>query len=403
MATPFAHTLRSLEVDASAGGRVFMILAPLLLAAWTTWLFAAQVEVTSLSEDARVRVDAVSREIAASRSGRVASVRVALGDRVEAGTLLVELDDRETNLALDRARSRLSSVDGVIVQRERAVSAEREALEALERAAGAAADEARARVDAAVAEARFAESQLAESESLGREQIVSESELRRTRAEADKQRATTRERRSASAFARLDADRQVRDRLARIVAIEGEIAVLEVDRTEARGEISSLEAELEQHRLRAPVTGIVGELAEIERGAWIDVGERVGAIVPEGELEVVARFEPSQAVGRIRPGQPALLRLTGFPWAQYGSVEARVEKVAREARGGAIVVELAIEQVPPTITLEHGLPGSLEVEIERTSPASLLLRAAGRRLTGSGAPPQPAPAEPAAPGDPSGP
>nr|MCH9685310.1 hypothetical protein [Deltaproteobacteria bacterium] len=68
--------------------------------------------------------------------------------------------------------------------------------------------------------------------------------------------------------------------------------------------------------------------------------------------------------------------------------EARVQTVGHEPRDGAIVVELSIEYVPSTITLEHGLPGSLEVELERVSPASLLLRAAGRRLTGAGSAPE---------------
>ncbi|EDM77522.1 HlyD family secretion protein [Plesiocystis pacifica SIR-1] len=385
MATPFAHTLRSLEVDGAPGGRALLALAPILLVAWTVWLFAARVQVTESTEIARVQVDAVSREIAASRAGRVSSVRVSIGDRVEAGDLLIELDDRETALALERAEARLESLDAVIVQREREVAASREALEALELAAGAARLEARARVDAALAQARLAESELEDTRGLEQSDVATAAELRRSEAEAERQRAQARERRSASSFARLDGDRQVRDRLARIVAIEGEVAVLAVDRADAQGRIAALEIELEQHRLRAPVAGTVGELAAIERGAWVDRGERLGAVVPAGELEVVAEFSPSQAVGRIKAGQPARLRLAGFPWAEYGSVGAQVSAVAREPRGGAILVELSIESVPEAIALEHGLPGSLEIELERTNPATVLLRAAGRRLRGRGA------------------
>ncbi len=385
MATPFPNTLRSLTIDASRGSRVLAILAPLLLTGWTVWLFMARVQVTESTEQANVRVDEVSRVLAASRAGRVARVLVDVGDRVEAGALLVTLDDRETALALERARDHLSSFDVVASQRRREVRAERDALEALERAAGAATNEARARVDAAVAEAHLAEDQLAELESLQEVNVASASELRRGQAEAAKRRATTRERRSASSFTRLDADRQALDRISRIIAIESELSTLEVDRSEAQGRIEALEIELERHRVRAPVAGVVGELARVERGAWIDRGEPLGAIVPQGTLEIEARFAPSQAVGRIREGQPARLRLSGFPWAQYGSIEAQVRTVGQEPRDGTIIVELSIERVPPTITLEHGQPGSLEVELERVSPASLLLRAAGRRLTGSGA------------------
>lgn len=65
----------------------------------------------------------------------------------------LELDDRGTSLALARTRRRLSGLDGVIAAHEREIAAERDAVEALERAAGAAVDEARARVDAAAVSA----------------------------------------------------------------------------------------------------------------------------------------------------------------------------------------------------------------------------------------------------------
>ena len=65
----------------------------------------------------------------------------------------------------------------------------------------------------------------------------------------------------------------------------------------------------------------------------------------------------------------------------YGSLTATVTSMAREVRDGQIRVELhltpdAASQVP----LQHGLPGTVEVEIERLAPAALVLRVAGQRL-----------------------
>jgi membrane fusion protein (multidrug efflux system) len=83
----------------------------------------------------------------------------------------------------------------------------------------------------------------------------------------------------------------------------------------------------------------------------------------------------------VRPGQPARLRLDGFPWAEYGTVAATVERVASEVRAGRVRVELAVDGKHPfTVPLEHGLPGRLEIEVERTTPATLILRAAGQAL-----------------------
>ncbi|MEZ4379902.1 MAG: HlyD family efflux transporter periplasmic adaptor subunit [Nannocystaceae bacterium] len=396
MATPFAHTLGSLERTSSVGGRALLVLAPLLLVAWVIWLFAAEVEVIETSGDAQVRAAAASRPLAAAQAGRIARVRVDLGARVDAGEVLLELDDREVRIELARAEVRLEAVDAVIAQRAREIEAERGALEAAERAAGAAASEARARVDAAVAEARLAQSKLDESRALDLAEATTRSELRESEAEAARRQAAARELRSAGRRERFEAARQSHDRLAKITAIEAQVGALEIDREDARGQIAALEAELERLRVRAPVAGVVGELAAVERGAWVERGQQLGVIVPDGGLEVVATFSPAQAVGRIRPGQAAVVRLLGFPWAEFGSVQARVEGVASEPRGGAIVVELGIVEVPPTIVLEHGLPASVEVSIERTTPASLLLRTAGQRLAAQAGEAAPAPVDPAA-------
>ena len=105
--------------------------------------------------------------------------------------------------------------------------------------------------------------------------------------------------------------------------------------------------------------------------------------VGETEAHCVAEFRPAAALGRIRPGQAARLRLEGFPWVQYGSLAARVSRVGSELRDGRIRVEL---DVPPQsssrIPLQHGLPGAVEIEVERVAPATLLLRLAGRLVAG---------------------
>jgi membrane fusion protein (multidrug efflux system) len=97
---------------------------------------------------------------------------------------------------------------------------------------------------------------------------------------------------------------------------------------------------------------------------------------------VIAEFVPAAALGRVKAGQPARLRLTGFPWAQYGSVGAAVSSVGSEIRDGKVRVELTVRpEAASRIPAQHGLPGSVEVEVERISPAYLMLRAAGRFLS----------------------
>ena len=81
-------------------------------------------------------------------------------------------------------------------------------------------------------------------------------------------------------------------------------------------------------------------------------------------------------------GQSARIRLDGFPWTQFGSLTATVTQVAGEVRDGRVRVELVVHPTSDSrIPMEHGLPGTVEVEIERVSPATLVLRAAGKLVT----------------------
>lgn len=99
-------------------------------------------------------------------------------------------------------------------------------------------------------------------------------------------------------------------------------------------------------------------------------------------MQIVAQFPPA-ALGRIAPGQHAAMRLEGFSWSQYGAVAAVVSRVAGEVRDGSVRVELSLDRSQPArIRLDHGLPGTLEIEVERATPAVLVLRHAGWMVAG---------------------
>jgi multidrug resistance efflux pump len=105
-----------------------------------------------------------------------------------------------------------------------------------------------------------------------------------------------------------------------------------------------------------------------------------------GNSKLTADF-PLTALAHVRPGQPARLYLNGFPWTRYGTIPTTVTSVSSRIHDGQAQVELAIspDSVPP-IPLQHGLTGTVEIEIERVSPATLVLRAAGQLAASRGSP-----------------
>jgi membrane fusion protein (multidrug efflux system) len=181
----------------------------------------------------------------------------------------------------------------------------------------------------------------------------------------------------------LDRRARDRDREVRIEGLKRERARLEAEQSTTAAAIERLEQEVERRRVRAPVAGRLGEVADRRVGSVVEERDRLGAVVPPGALRVQADFHPADGLGRIRPGQPGRLRLEGFPWTQYGTVPATVAGLAAEVTDGRLRVELDLG--PDTgfpVPLQHGLPGTVEVEVERATPAALVLRAAGRALSG---------------------
>jgi membrane fusion protein (multidrug efflux system) len=78
------------------------------------------------------------------------------------------------------------------------------------------------------------------------------------------------------------------------------------------------------------------------------------------------------------------MRLDGFPWAEYGTIQARVSRVGTEIRDNLVRVEFTPELSSEShIIMQHGLPGSIEVSVEQVSPAVMILRAAGQLMSGS--------------------
>src|SRR6266404_5539349 len=155
-----------------------------------------------------------------------------------------------------------------------------------------------------------------------------------------------------------------------------------IDQARAReAMIARLNNDIEQRRIYAPVAGRLGRVEPLRTGAVVRSGDVLASIVPEGATRAVAFF-PIASVGRLRAGQPARLRLDGFPWTQYGTLPAKVASVGNEAIDGHVRAELEVEPTSAkAIPIEHGLSGIAEVAVENTSPLDLMLRAIGRWLT----------------------
>ena len=83
--------------------------------------------------------------------------------------------------------------------------------------------------------------------------------------------------------------------------------------------------------IRSPVDGVVNTLDVNTIGAYVQPGNVVAGIVPTADtLLVEARLSPSD-VAFVRPGQPAMVKVTAFDFSVYGGLDGRVDTISADS------------------------------------------------------------------------
>jgi multidrug resistance efflux pump len=388
MSVAFFRTVHELKSDSPHTSIATILLTTAILGLWVGWLLIARVSIYRSTDRAKL-VGGTGYEADAAVAGRVVSNRLHLGQKVSAGEILIVLDQVAEQRQLEEDQTRARVIEPELSEIYREIAAEKEGMTAARKTSAVAVNQARVQWQGAekawqIAADIFARYQSAEA-------VVSRIDELRAQAEAQSARAKADNLHLEQSRLERDSQTQLSDRQARIDQLQEEGRHLEGEEKTISAEIKRLEYEIQKRLIRAPITGRVAGVAPIRVGAFVHEGDRLATVVPVQTIKAVAEFSPAESLGLIKPGQRAWIHLNGFPWTQYGSVRATVASVASEphlvGRSGEtpderIRVEMKIDpRSAPAIPIQYGLPGTAEIEVERISPAQLVLRVAGKAMT----------------------
>lgn len=350
----------------------------LAIGAWFAWFSISRLGVYEVSNSARLEAGGATYDIASKFGGTILTSEMQIGDEVVAGEPLAALDAAVQQLDTAEQLARLESFPARISALKNEIAALQSALQSDGQGAGQQNAALRARIREAEANVAFARENASrlrrQSMNGGVAEIEAErAESVRKQAEAQRDALIAESRKSG-----FDASSRAGENNARLEALRSELATLQSEEVASQAASGRMSLELDQRIIRAPVSGILGDVLPLRPGSAIAPGQKIATIIPKHKLVIVASYKASTGLGRIRPGQNAEMRLDGFPWTQFGTVKARVLRVAAEARGNNIRVELE-PLSPPShkFAMRHGLTGQVEILIEKASPLSLMLRAAG--------------------------
>ncbi len=307
----------------------------LLIAGVTWWLHARDFENT---DDAFV--DGHMTQIAPKIAGYVERLLVEDNQLVEQGQLLVQIDPRDYQVALDLAKAAEVSAQGRLREAQAQVGA-----------AEAQAAAAKADVLAAAAMAHNAKQDLTRNNNLAPEGAVSRQTLDASVATAG---ATTAQHVSSEARA-LAAERQVELAKSQMVTASAAVA-------EAMVEIHKAELNLSYTGVYAPITGRVTHRT-VSPGDYLQAGQPLFAMV-DPNVWVTANFKETQ-LALMRPGQSVEVHVDAYPGRplrahvdsfQRGSGARFSLLPAENATGNYVKV---VQRVPVKIIFDEALPDDM--------------------------------------------
>jgi membrane fusion protein (multidrug efflux system) len=308
---------------------VLPLLAVLVVAGGTTvWHYYSVREST---DDAQI--DGHIHPISARVSGTVVRVLHDDNETVQVGTLLVELDPKDYQVALARARADLANAEAsataahvdvplTTTTSSNTLAASSAAVKAADRdvqAAQAGVHQAQANYTKAASDLKRME-QLVEKDEVSRQQYdaaVAAAGAAQATLESANATVASAESRAAQARAQAAAAETVPEQI-RMTRARAGAAAADVQKYQAA--LEQAELNLQYTRIYAPVTGILSK-RNVEPGQVVQAGQPLFSIVDLDDIWVTANFKETQ-LKSMSPGQKATIKVDAYGRDYSGVVES---------------------------------------------------------------------------------
>jgi hemolysin D len=177
-------------------------------------------------------------------------------------------------------------------------------------------------------------------------------------------------------------------------AVLDELTKAESDGRLAREELTKADQRSRLQTLRAPVDGIVQQLAVYSEGAVLKPADPILVVVPDrAELVVEAQVQ-NRDIGFVRSGQVVTIKLEAFPFTRYGTLSGRLAWVSRDAIQDeklGPVYQARVTVSPPSrsaaasaIRVAPGLQATAEIRTDERRVIDYLLSPLERRANEAG-------------------
>ncbi len=286
--------------------------------------------------------------------------------QVEQAQQALDAAQRNYGLAQTRSQKEANEVQRYQTLAQQGAVAQIQVVEAERKA-----DESNLEMEGAIATINQAEKRLKEQQSSYRRlQEQLQSDKTQSQSRLNEKQNNQRSLEESAKLALLATQKQLKD-------AEGQLKILKTEMAQTQTQIQTLTRQLKERTIIAPEKGTLFQMPVKTAKAYLQTGQLVAQLAPQGSPLTLRAQMPSQNSGFLKVGQPVKLKFDAYPFQTYGTVPGRLvfvspnSKNIETAQGKVQVFDI---EVRPDQTEIRGNGKSIALTAGQSATAEVIVR-----------------------------
>jgi multidrug resistance efflux pump len=101
----------------------------------------------------------------------------------------------------------------------------------------------------------------------------------------------------------------------------------------------------EKYLIKSPVTGVMTYTSVWSEKQEVKTGDLIGTVIPQGAISIIAKAViPTAGFGKVEVGQRVNIKLSGFPFMEFGMLRGHIRSVSLVPEEKGYVAEIDLEE-----------------------------------------------------------
>jgi hemolysin D len=114
--------------------------------------------------------------------------------------------------------------------------------------------------------------------------------------------------------------------------LQSQLSTLKSEIKQTQKQVQSISLQIEQRVVRSPENGIIFQLPLKKSQAFVQAGQLIAHIAPQGLPLILKAQVSSQQIGQMKTGMPVKMKFDAYPFQDYGVVPGRLRWISPDSK-----------------------------------------------------------------------